>query len=225
MRSNRLQLNALKIEILWSVTSCRLHRLPQLLLVSTDFVTPSAAVWDLWILFDSDLPTSSHIRNTVSTCFAVLRQLHSLRRSVSRPVVKYWWCHLSSVIWTKVARQLAGMPQHLHQLQSVMNAAARLLYSSSKFDHITPLLHQLHMFKAKEQIDFKLALMFKCVHGSAPPYLADELSWHRHLYWSSIELTVQSWVIGLFCSLRHAYGTIFHITSSHHIIFEFLKPS
>jgi len=58
-----------------------------------------------------------------------------------------------------------------------MNAAARLIYSSSRFDHITPLIRQLHWLKAKEQIDFKLALlMFKCVHWSAPPYLADELN-------------------------------------------------
>jgi len=58
-----------------------------------------------------------------------------------------------------------------------MNAAARLIYSSSRFYHITPLLRQLHWLKAKERSDFKLAvLVFKCVHGSAPRYLADELS-------------------------------------------------
>jgi len=35
----------------------------------------------------------------------------------------------------------------------------------------------LHWLKAKKQIDFKLTvLVFKCVHGYAPPYLADELS-------------------------------------------------
>jgi len=43
MRSNRLQLNAAKTEILWSATSRRLHQLPQApLRVGTDFVTPSA---------------------------------------------------------------------------------------------------------------------------------------------------------------------------------------
>jgi len=58
-----------------------------------------------------------------------------------------------------------------------MNAAARLIYSSSRFDPIILLLHQLHWLKAKEWIEFKLAvLVFKCVHKSAPPYLADELS-------------------------------------------------
>ena len=58
------------------------------------------------------------------------------------------------------------------RLQSAMNAADRLAFSSSRFDHITPLLCWL---KAKERIDFKLAvLVYKCLHGTAPSYLADD---------------------------------------------------
>ena len=46
----------------------------------------------------------------------------------------------------------------------------------SRYDHITPLLRQLHWLKAAERIDFKLAvLVYKCLHGAAPSYLADEL--------------------------------------------------
>jgi hypothetical protein len=55
---------------------------------------------------------------------------------------------------------LAGIPPYLlRRLQSVMNAAARLIYSSSRFDHITSLLSQLHWLKAKERIDYKLAVL------------------------------------------------------------------
>jgi len=40
---------------------------------------------------------------------------------------------------------LAGIPlHHARRLQSVMNAAARLVFASSKCDHIMPLLRQLH---------------------------------------------------------------------------------
>jgi len=60
--------------------------------------------------------------------------------------------------------------------QSVMNAAARLIVSSSKFHHITPLLRQLHWLKAPERIAFKCAvLVYKCLHGSAPSCVIDEL--------------------------------------------------
>jgi len=55
---------------------------------------------------------------------------------------------------------LAGVSSHLlSRLQSVMNAAARLIFSSSKFRHITPLLRQLHWLKAPERIAFKYSNM------------------------------------------------------------------
>ena len=42
--------------------------------------------------------------------------------------------------------------------------------------HITPFLRQLHWLKAKQRIEFKVAvLVYKCLHGSAPHYLAGEL--------------------------------------------------
>jgi len=114
----------------------------------------------------------------VFTCFAVLRLLSSIRRSVSRPMVQSL---VMSIVLSRLDygnATLAGISQHLLQrLQSVMNAAAQLIYSSSMLDHTTPLLHQLHWMKAMERIDPKLAvLVFKCVHGSAPPHLADKLS-------------------------------------------------
>ena len=57
-----------------------------------------------------------------------------------------------------------------------MNAAAQLIFLSSKFDHVTPVLCHLHWLKVREWKDFKLAILtYKCLHGSAPPYLIDEL--------------------------------------------------
>jgi len=63
---------------------------------------------------------------------------------------------------------LVGVPAQLQsRLQSVMNAAARL---------ITPLLRQLHWLKASERIAVKRAvLVYKCLHVSAHSSLIDEL--------------------------------------------------
>ena len=48
-----------------------------------------------------------------------------------------------------------------------------------KCDHIAPLLRQLHWLKVPWRIDYKLAvLVYKCLHGLVPSYLADELH-HR----------------------------------------------
>ena len=62
------------------------------------------------------------------------------------------------------------------RFQSVMNAAARLVFSASRYDHITPLLRQLHWLKALERVEFKLAvLVYKCRQRTAPSYLFEEL--------------------------------------------------
>jgi len=63
---------------------------------------------------------------------------------------------------------LAGLPgNQLDRLQSVINAAARLVCSARKYEHLTPLLRDLHWLPIHERIEFKLAvLVFRCLHGT-----------------------------------------------------------
>jgi len=64
----------------------------------------------------------------------------------------------------------------LAKIQTVQNAAARVVTETWKFDHITPVLHQLrvHWLLVRQRITFKLAMItFKCLRGLAPSYLAD----------------------------------------------------
>ena len=70
---------------------------------------------------------------------------------------------------------LAGLgDQSLVKLQPVLNDAARLILSRM-FDHVTPLLPELHWLRFSERINYKLALLvFKCLNGLAPPHLACE---------------------------------------------------
>src|SRR5664279_1964067 len=57
-----------------------------------------------------------------------------------------------------------------------MNAAARLVFSARKYDHVTPLLRDLHWLRAPERIVYRLAVLaFRCQHGLAPSYLSTEL--------------------------------------------------
>ena len=61
-------------------------------------------------------------------------------------------------------------------MQSVLNAAARLICSARKSEHITPLLRELHWLRVPERIQFRLCVLaYRCVHGTAPAYLADSL--------------------------------------------------
>jgi len=68
---------------------------------------------------------------------------------------------------------LVGLPSYLMcQLQSVLNAAARLIFRLKTSNHITDALVSLHWFWAPERIQYKLAVMaFKVLHGRTPSYL------------------------------------------------------
>jgi len=69
---------------------------------------------------------------------------------------------------------LASLPAYMFRhLQSVMNAAARLIYGLHHSDHISDALISLHWLRAQERARFKTAvLMYKATHGTAPSYLS-----------------------------------------------------
>ena len=96
-----------------------------------------------------------HVMKTTSACFAVLRQLRVIRRSVPRTVFQLLVSCLVLPRLDYCNAVLAAIPLHLaRRLQSVMNAATRLAFASSKCDHITPLLRQLHWLKVPWRIDY-----------------------------------------------------------------------
>ena len=52
---------------------------------------------------------------------------------------------------------LYGQPKCiLKRLQSVLNSAARLIHLTSRYEHVTPLLIQLHWLPVEQRITFKL---------------------------------------------------------------------
>jgi len=63
----------------------------------------------------------------------------------------------------------------IRRLQSVQDAAARLITGAPRRDHITPILRQLHWLPVRRRVDFKIAvLVFQCLTGQAPGYLAED---------------------------------------------------
>ena len=62
------------------------------------------------------------------------------------------------------------------QLQSVLNAAARLVFSARRSERITPLLRELYWLRVPERVTFRLCVLaYRCLHGTAPTYLAGGL--------------------------------------------------
>ena len=56
----------------------------------------------------------------------------------------------------------------LDRLQSIFNAAARLVFSARRSERIIPLLHDLHWLRVPERIQFRLCVLaFRCLNGAA----------------------------------------------------------
>ena len=119
----------------------------------------------------------SHVAATVRSCFAALRQLRSVRRCLPQQALLTL---IRALIISKVdycCSVLVGVSGHLlDRLQSVLNAAARLVFSARRSERITPLLRDLHWLRVPERIRCRLCVLtFRCLNGTAPSYLADSI--------------------------------------------------
>ena len=106
-----------------------------------------------------------------------LRQIRSVRSCIPRQALHSLVVSLVLSRLDYGSATLAGLPAYLvDRLQSMMNTAARLIYSARKYDHVTLLLYELHWLKMRQRIDYKLAVLaYRCLHGIAPSYLSSGL--------------------------------------------------
>ena len=128
---------------------------------------------DLGIYTDADVSMRSHVTKTTSACFAVLRRLRGIRRSVPRRTV------FQSPVSGATAAGLLQCSVGWHSTTPCTALAIgdeRGRAACLRFIKVRPHLRQLHWLKVPWRIDYKLAvLVYKCLHGLAPSYLADEL--------------------------------------------------
>ena len=90
-----------------------------------------------------------------SGTFSRLRQIRSVRRSLSKDTLLTL---LRALVVSKVDC-CSTVLACLDRLQSVLNAAARLVFSARRSEHVTPLLGDLHWLKVPERIKFRLCVL------------------------------------------------------------------
>jgi hypothetical protein len=121
-------MNASKTDLIWC-HSARRHCSVGSLVVGGTTISPSASVRDLGVIVDAHLSMHSFVSHLVSGCFGVLRRLRSVRRYVSVPVMQTM---VTSLVLSRLDycnSLLHGVPAvHLRRFQSVLNAAARLVF-------------------------------------------------------------------------------------------------
>ena len=139
MRANRLQLNTAKTEILWCSSSRRQHQIPTTpVRIGPTSILPVFSVTDLGVYLDADATMTTHVKATVRSCFAALRQIRSVRRSLSQhallTLIRAPCCQQGRQLQLCVDRCLRLSPEQT--IRSIMNAAARLIFYARRSEHV-----------------------------------------------------------------------------------------
>ena len=99
----------------------------------------------------------SHISHVAASCFSAMRQIRSIRRSLSSAALKML---VTSRVHSRLDYcnvLLEGMPAcDIRRLQSVLNSFVPLVTAARKYDHVTSLLRDHHWLPIAERIEYKL---------------------------------------------------------------------
>ena len=124
-----------------------------------------------------------HVNKLTSYAYLMLKEIirehHKINFSTAKILVQT--LVLSQVDYCNSL--LLGISQYnLKKLQRIQNMGAQIIHRSSKYDRIIPLLQELHWLMIDDRITYKIAvIMYKCVNGTAPKYLADlAVTLHGH---------------------------------------------
>ena len=176
MSNNMLQLNENKTEFIVCATKGFQHYLSDITLkVGNTFIEPSATVKNLGVNLDSTMLMSDQVTSICQSANFHLRNLTRIRMYIDQNT-----CHAAvrALITSRLDYAnslLFGISQtDCKRLQLLQNRAAKLIYCASKYDHVTPLISDLHWLTVSNRIKFKLlTLVYKCTTDSAPSYLTE----------------------------------------------------
>ena len=130
-------------------------------------------VRNLGVILDENMTMSEHIARVCRNCYYQLRQIRKIKRSLtanSKTLLVLASVHSRLDYCNSVLYSLPW--SRLQLLQSVLNSAARLIRGLKRFDHISPVLIDLHWLPYLQRVIYKVCmLMFKCLKGLAPAYL------------------------------------------------------
>ncbi len=142
------------------------------------YISSSLNCTNLGAGFDSDMSMRHHVNIVSKSGYYHLRNIARIKKCLSNEALQTIIHALISSRLDYCNALLAGLPKCvLEKLQYLQNSAARLLSGTRKYDHITPVLKTLHWLPVECRIDFKILLLtYKALHGKAPEYICDLLS-------------------------------------------------
>ena len=178
LANNYLKCNTQKTEVLLLGSSYNLSPLSNVTLnVHGTVIESVRRVKNLGTIFDAGLTMSPFVSAKCQSLAFQLRAIRSIRGYLNEHSTNVLVCSLFNSRLDYCNSLLYGLPQlELHRLQILQNRAARLVVQSGLYEHITPVLIDLHWLPVEARILYKYILItYKCIAGGAPQYLSSLL--------------------------------------------------
>ena len=151
MPLNGLKLNDGKTEFLAIHSKHKILAFMPTILIGQDGISPATTARNLGVIFDTTLSLRPHISTVVKAAFFQLRRIARIRRFLTLSATKTLVHSLISSCLDYCNSALAGLPDvNIMKLQAVQNAAARLTMWVKKFEHISPVLKELHWLPVRQ---------------------------------------------------------------------------
>ena len=176
MLADKLKLNDDKTDFIIIGTRQRFKKVTfNTLRVSNTQVTSLSQAKNLGSWFDTQMNLNTHVTKCCQAAFFHLFNIRRIRKFLNHETVQIL---VNAFVTSRLVycnSLLYGLPAtQLNKLQRVQNAAARLICNISCFDHISPILFELHWLPIKYRINFKILLItYKALHGLAPNYITE----------------------------------------------------
>ena len=143
-------------------------------------ISTSDEVTSLGVILDKHMSFGDQIDHVCKSSINHLRNLFRNRRYLD---VKAASTVTHAFITTRLIccnHLYFGLPKYkVKKFQQIQNIAARYVTGARKYDHITPVLEQLHWLPVSYRIVFKnLLFVYKSLNGLCPQYLTELLD-HR----------------------------------------------
>ena len=187
MITHRLKINDSKTEFLIIGSRQQLSKVSiDSITIGASSVQPVSSVRNLGAWFDENLSMTTHVGKVCSKAFRGLYSIKQIRKYLSQDATKVLIHAFVTSHLDYCNSLLCGIPQYQYsRLQRILNAAARLVCLVPKFNHITPVLYDLHWLPVFYRIKFKIILLVhRSLFGTAPTYLKNLLKFKNSTSYS-----------------------------------------
>ena len=140
-----------------------------------------ACVRNLGVMFDKTMSMEAQVNAVCRSAYAQLRNIGLIRRYLTTAAARTLVCGLVTSRLDYCNSLLYGIPKHLMgKLQRVQNTAARIVTGTRRWEHISPILRELHWLPVEHRVTYKiLTYAYKCLNNMAPGYMTSLVNPYR----------------------------------------------